>query len=412
VGAVGATSAGSVRGRQWLPTLEDRIFDRRRILFYTATIVLLLSLALCWAFGHGLWLFQRDGRLRGIDFCWIWFSGKFATTGDAWRIYAEPIYAAAHGNFYHPGGCRLLLEQKYTYPPTFLFLNYLIGLLPYLVAYALWVVTTLLFYLAALYLIVPDCITPLVALTPFAVLSTITLGHNAFLTAGLFGLALVLLEHRQWLAGVLFGLMSCKPQFGLLVPLALLASSNWRAIAGATVTALALALAAAFAFGAQTWPAFAATLVDRTARLTLSSDPKLLLGSVYGLVQRAGAAQWLAWTVQLAVASGLAAAVWVVWSRPLPYALKAAMLATATLLATPYLLGYDLCTLSVAVAFLVADGRARGFLASERTILVACLLLLYLPSPAVGPLAFLLVLSLIIRRLFKLPAARGEPLSA
>jgi Glycosyltransferase family 87 len=384
--------------RPGLLALEDRVFTGPRIQLYAGGIVVALAVALCWAFGHGRWLFHRDGRLGDIDFCWIWFSGKFAAAGDPSRIYDSTLYTAAYRNFYHPGECRLLLEQ-YIYPPTFLLLTYLLGLLPYLAAYAAWVGATLLLYLAALYLVLPGWTTVVVALTPFAVLSNITLGHNAFLTAGLFGLALLLLQRRPWLAGILLGLMTYKPQLGLLLPLGLLASRNWRAWGGATATTLALGVAATLAFGGKTWPAFAATLFDRTAGLSPQPGIQLLLGSVYGLLQRAGAAPWIAWTAQLAVMSGLAVAVCVVWSRPFPYALKAAMLAVASLLATPYLLGYDLCTLSVAVAFLVADGLERGFLAGERTILLACLFLLYVPRAALGPFVFALILLLIFRRM-------------
>jgi len=50
--------------------------------------------------------------------------------------------------------------------------------------------------------------------------------------------------------------------------------------------------------------------------------------------------------------------------------LKAAALAIAALAATPYALSYDYCILSMAVAFLVKDGLARGFLRGERTIFI------------------------------------------
>lgn len=396
-----------MRPLPWFAAVEDRIFARRRIQFYAGAMVAALAYALVWAFGHGHWLFQRDGKLADIDFCWIWASGKFAASGDPSRIYEPALFSAAYHAFYRPGECRLLLEQ-YIYPPSFLFLTCLLGALPYLAAYALWMSATLLFYLAALYLILPGWTTLIVALTPFAVLSNITLGHNAFLTAGLFGLALFLLERRPWLAGIALGLLTYKPQLGVLVPLALLASRNWRALGSAAVTALALAAAAALAFGADSWPAFAATLLDRTQGLSPQPGVQLLLGSVYGLVQRAGAAPSIAWTAQLAVAASLAAAVCAVWSRPFPYAPKAAMLVIASLLATPYLLGYDLCTLSVAAAFLVADGVERGFLAGERTIMLGCLILLYVPRAALGPLAFAVLLLLIFRRM---AAGRRKPVT-
>jgi Glycosyltransferase family 87 len=378
--------------------LEDQIFTGLRVRSYAILIVVALGAVLCWGFGHGRWLFLPDGKLGSIDFCWIWFSGKFAAISDPSRIYDQAWYEAAYRHYYHPGECHLLLEQ-YIYPPTFLFLTYLLGLLPYLVAFAVWMAATLLLYLAAVYLILPGWTTLIVALTPFAVLSNITLGHNGFLTAGLIGLSLVFFERRPWLAGILLGLLAYKPQFGLLYPLALLASRNWRALGSATATGLTFGVTAAIAFGHQTWPAFIASLFDRTAGLSPQAGVELLLGSVYGLLHRAGTSAWFAWTGQLVAALSLALAVFAVWARPIPYALKAALLCVGSLLATPYLLGYDLCSLSIAAAFLVSDGLSRGFLVGERTTLLACLLVLYFPVASLAPVIFAGILYLIFRRI-------------
>ena len=51
-------------------------------------------------------------------------------------------------------------------------------------------------------------------------------GHNGFLTAALFGAALLQLDRKPVLAGVLFGCIAYKPQFGLLVPIVLPASGR------------------------------------------------------------------------------------------------------------------------------------------------------------------------------------------
>ena len=48
-------------------------------------------------------------------------------------------------------------------------------------------------------------------------------GQNGFLNAALLGAALLALDRRPVVAGILFGLLSYKPHLGLLVPLALLA---------------------------------------------------------------------------------------------------------------------------------------------------------------------------------------------
>ena len=56
-------------------------------------------------------------------------------------------------------------------------------------------------------------------------------GHNGFLTAALMGLALLLLDRRPIVSGILFGLLAYKPQFGLLIPLVLIATGRWKTFA-------------------------------------------------------------------------------------------------------------------------------------------------------------------------------------
>ena len=61
---------------------------------------------------------------------------------------------------------------------------------------------------------------------------------------------------RPIVAGILFGLLAYKPQFGLMIPLVLAASGRWRTMASATVTIGALTLATLLVFGPEVWNAF------------------------------------------------------------------------------------------------------------------------------------------------------------
>src|SRR6266481_6505738 len=72
----------------------------------------------------------------------------------------------------------------------------------------------------------------------------INLGHgqNGLLTAALLGAALLMLTRQPLLSGTLFGLLAYKPQFALVIPIALLASNQWRAIAAAAATIMALSV--------------------------------------------------------------------------------------------------------------------------------------------------------------------------
>jgi hypothetical protein len=271
--------------------------------------------------------------------------------------------------------------------------------MPYVPAYAVWMLATLLFYGSAVFLVIPRPAALIAAIASPAALKNIQLGHNGFLTAGLIGVSLVWLERRPWLSGLVLGLLSYKPQFGVLFPLALLASRNWGALAAATTATLALGVVAAMAFGYRTWPSFLFSLSGRNASLSPDKDIELWLESVYGLLHWAGAGARLAWTVHLSVAIGAALAVCAVWAKPIPHPLKAATLCIASLLVSPYALPYDLCILSIAAAFLIKDGLARGFLPGERTIVLSCLVLLYCPLAPLGPVVCVVLLWLVFRRI-------------
>ena len=75
----------------------------------------------------------------------------------------------------------------------------------------------------------------------------------------LFAGGLANLNTRPLVAGLLFGLLAYKPQFGVMIPLALAAGHYWRSFAAAAVTVLFLALAVTFcsaqAYGRPSWQA-------------------------------------------------------------------------------------------------------------------------------------------------------------
>jgi hypothetical protein len=81
-------------------------------------------------------------------------------------------------------------------------------------------------------------------------------GQNGFLTAALIGGTLFLMPTRPILAGICLGLLSYKPQYGLLFPLVLIAASQWTVFFTAAVVAVAMAFASWLAFGTESWQAF------------------------------------------------------------------------------------------------------------------------------------------------------------
>ena len=252
----------------------------------------------------------------------------------------------------------------------------------------------------------------LLALAYPAVFINLGHGHNGFLTAALLGGALVLLDRRPLVAGVLFGLVAYKPQFGLMIPLALAAGGYWRTFAAAAATVVVLALATTLAFGPSVWEAFfASTHFTRVVVLEAGDTGWYKIQSVFAWVRMWGGSIPLAYAVQGAVMLAVGGALVWLWRSEAAFPLKAAALIIAVILGTPYSLDYDLMVLAPALAFLAADGLARGFGPYEKTALAALWLMpLIARTVAQGaliPLAvptMLVVFALILRRAFSPPA--------
>jgi hypothetical protein len=385
--------------RDKLITIEVWFFTERRIWFYGSGVVVAYAIGLIARLLSYSWIFQADGKPSCIDFSHMWVTGTFAGSGDPALVYNFSTFSPALADLTGADACSPVFNH-FVYPPTYLFFTYPLGLMPYVAAFAAWTVVTLLLYLAAIYLIVPRPIAILVALSPFPVFFNLFLGQNGFLLAGLMGLSLVLMERRPQLSGVLLGLLTFKPQIGILFPFALLVSRKWRVVVSATATSVVLIVTSMVVFGYQGWPSFIHALVDRGPNLSPMSQGSMRLESVYGFLWLAGVSPPVAWAVQLAVAAIVAAVVRWVWARPLPHSLKAAALCSAAAMATPFVHGHDLCVLAIAAAFLVKDGLARGFLPGDRLIMLFSWIVIFLGFRdfSSGWIPCLALLALVIRR--------------
>ncbi|HZC46951.1 MAG TPA: glycosyltransferase family 87 protein, partial [Candidatus Acidoferrum sp.] len=291
-------------------------------------------------------------------------------------------------------------------PPMYLLIVWPLALLPYAWSLLTWTVATFAAYLAVMWKVDRERDSLWLAIAFPGALVNLTNGQNGFLTLALLGGALLTLQRRPILSGVMFGLMSYKPQYGILVPIFLIATGRWRALAAAAAT-VGLLVALSFAtYGAQTWQAFFSS-ISFTRHVVLENG-----GSGFEKLQSAFAAARLwgfsiatSYIVQAAV-SLLAAviAIWT-WRRAVSPDLHAAALATAILLTTPYMMDYDLVVLALPIAWLALEGRRSGFLPWEKSLLAFVWLLpLFARSLAghamipVAPLAMLLLLGDVARR--------------
>jgi arabinofuranan 3-O-arabinosyltransferase len=340
-----------------------------------ASLALLMFYA--WYFGNasaqGLWVANFSGQIAPVDFTYFWAAGRLALQGRAaaaydWSQLHE--FAATLGNQLDDGAF------PWSYPPMFFIAVTPLALLSCGAAAALWLGITVSAYLISIYAIVPRAVAVIAAAAAPVVLCNASVGQNGLLTAALLGGALVLLDERPVVAGILVGALCYKPHFGLLLPLVLAATGRWRVFASAAATVGALAAVTGIIFGWDTFAAFAEALGSANrALLEHGALPWSKLQSVYGLshvLWLGGAASWL---VQIAIAAAAAVATLMIWRSSVSYALKAAALSTATVIVTPYSFVYDLAVLAVPTAFLVKEGMASGFRRWEALALVTVSLL-------------------------------------
>ena len=183
-----AKEISDLSGSNKLTAIEDWIFTQRRISFYGLGIAVAYLLSLAWRLVHGQWVILPDGRLRCIDFGWMWLSGRFAVSGNSAKIFDYSTFSAAQIALFGHDNCPFI--TPYVYPPTYLFMTYFLGFMPYLIAFAAWVLATLFLYGTAVYAIIPRRAAVIAAMSPFCVAVNADFGHNGYITAALIGFSL------------------------------------------------------------------------------------------------------------------------------------------------------------------------------------------------------------------------------
>jgi arabinofuranan 3-O-arabinosyltransferase len=351
------------------------------------------------AFYSHLWIYDPNGLGIPTDFVNVWAAGRLVLDGHPalaydWDIQKKVEVALLGQDF--------IGHFAWHYPPPFLFIASTLARLPYPVAFVGWVLVSLVPYLAVMRGIIGRPFGLLLAMAFPMVLNNTLVGQNGFLTAALIGGTLYLMPMRPVLAGVCLGLLSYKPQYGLLFPLVLIAASQWTVFITAGVVAVTMALASWLAFGTESWQAFFHWMpMFSQAFLTEGKAPWWKMQSLFAQVRYFGGSESLAWAFQWVLSATVALVLVVMWRSRVSYTLKAAALATGTLLITPYLFMYDMMVLAIPIAFLIRIGLRAGFRPYELPALgcAGILILVFIFSGApLGFAATLIVATLIMRR--------------
>lgn len=320
-----------------------------------AWVLALVNIALlAWLVATSSGGVDRNGYLLGSDFLSFWTAGQMLHEGG--NVYDVAAHASAQQSYFAQENAYV----AFFYPPPFLPICYLLGFLPYFPALFIWLLTTGLgfAYVAKAWLarLLPGQFhwTWIAALP--TVLITVTHGQTSFLIAGVLGAGALLVDRRPLTAGLLLGLAVIKPQLGLMVPLVLLMTRQWTVIAAAVASAAVVSALATLAFGTAIWGNWLAGFGSAGQAMENGAIGYAKMQSLYAAAKLLGAPTPLVVGMQAGLTALVALLLaWASWKQAYNPLLGAAMLA-GSVLATPFILDYDLVLMAFPLIALLSCG--------------------------------------------------------
>lgn len=303
----------------------------------------------------------------GGDFVSFYTASQLALAGKAVEVYSIEAHAAAQRALFGDG----VGYMAFFYPPTFLLLCLPLGLVAYVWSVLGWLIATLAAYALVMRRYAGGALDLVPILAFSGVYITLVVGQNALLSTALMGLGAWLLPRRPALAGLAFGLLCYKPHLGLLIPFALLAAGQWRAIFAAAATVITMVGLSVAVFGTSTWLAFLAgsgqaVLMMETSDIGFGR----MIMSFFGAVQMLNGPVWLGYGLQAISALGVILTVVMLAWRVRDLAGVAVLIPAGTVLITPFLLAYDLTLLAIPLIWLYRDWQISGEGPGERVVAI------------------------------------------
>lgn len=308
--------------------------------------------------------------MLGIDYATYYTTGRMVIDGSIGQIYVMESHHAVLESLF--GSVPYLLE--WFYPPTFLISIVPLSFLPFDVSLVVWLVASFALAAVAVYFLTgKKKLAPLCLLAFPGTFLNIRWGQNGFLTAALFGFGVYFVESNPMLAGLMFGLLTFKPQMAIFPFIILFFTRKWKALGWSAAFAAAFAVLSGLIFGFQTWVDFFSTALYNSQ----------LLGSTWeatnwGIPTLSTALRVLGlkgWGLTLALTAVAAFAIYCcvrVWKQTQSYSLRLMALVLCLFLSFPYVSLYDFAILGVPFTLLFFESvkKAKPFFSPIALVLL------------------------------------------
>ena len=301
--------------------------------------------------------------LANKDFANYWIAAQLVLGGGIQDLFAD------HASYFRHMQAAFGADypwHNWSYPPHYLLLIWPLGLIGYLPAMAVFLGLSLALYLGAARAFLGGRFGREAALLLPFVFSNLEHAQNGFLTGALFLGGLALRGHRPLAAGCLFGLLTVKPQLGLMLALLLLIEGQWRVILAGALATMALVGLSVLLFGAAPWLGYLQETLPYQSRVMMAGQGvfRAMMPSGFGGLYLLGLEGDLALRLHMLLAVPVfTLSLYGIWRSPDPQ-LRAVLAIVATFVVTPYWLVYDFGPFAAALIWLWRWlPRGRGLLA-------------------------------------------------
>jgi len=323
-----------------------------------ARLVIVLGVSLTLFFGilivaTAFILTSEDGmRTLDSDFRVFWGAARLALAGEPLSTF-DLVRLEAEYN--------VVTEDwmPWLYPPGYLYLVAPFGLMSYAVAFLMMTLisVTAMAFAARPFVAGIAPVGAAMALAP-AYMPALIIGQNSLIWLAVLLAALgAMRSGRAVLAGVLIGCLTLKPQLGVMIPFALLASGQWRTIFAAAGTTVALVAVPTLVVGVGYWPLLLTRMSEHADQMfRLLDELPLTVGPFY-LASQLGLTSAAALTLQWGISAVAALSVVLFWrSGRIGFDAKVALLLIAVLLSAPYLWYYEAALMPAIGLFMLRAG--------------------------------------------------------
>ena len=291
----------------------------------------------------------------GIDFGVYYTAGKMVLNGQAADLYNYDLF---HFELEKTLGREIPQLLGWVYPPSYLPVIVLFALVPYYISLGLWALLTLSLAIYAGSLLLPKYKYMVWLICGFpGVLMNLRWGQNAFFNTALIGFGLYYLGRKPILSGLMFGLLTYKPQMAFFPLLLLLITKNWKVLIWSGLFAIANIAISAMLFGFNPWYNFLNTFLSSTNALlnTMWIGTSAIQPTIYSFLRFLGVENLtIQFTLAIIAIIVTFVSAWV-WRKTDRLTLRGAVMVLGIFLTMPYYLQYDLMILSIPLILLSYD---------------------------------------------------------